>query len=53
VSSTEPLAAALLAFAFLGESVGLAVAFGGALIIAGALIASLARVAPTTEPPIP
>lgn len=53
VSSTEPLAASLLAVAFLGESVGLAVAVGGALIVGGAIIASLVLVVPPAEPPIP
>lgn len=53
VSSTEPLAASLLAVAFLGESVGLSVAVGGALIVGGAIIASLALAAPPAEPPLP
>jgi drug/metabolite transporter (DMT)-like permease len=43
VSAAEPLAAALLGFAFLGETVGVWTAFGGVLILAAAVIASLAR----------
>lgn len=43
VSAAEPLAAALLGFAFLGETVGAWTAFGGVLILAAAVIASLAR----------
>jgi drug/metabolite transporter (DMT)-like permease len=43
VSAAEPLAAALLGFAFLGEAVGVWTAFGGVLILAAAVIASLAR----------
>jgi drug/metabolite transporter (DMT)-like permease len=43
VSSAEPLAAAVLAWAFLGQAVGVGVAVGGALILAGAVLASLGR----------
>ncbi len=43
VSAAEPLAAALLGFAFLGETGGVWTAFGGVLILAAAVIASLAR----------
>jgi drug/metabolite transporter (DMT)-like permease len=53
VSSTEPLAAAVLAVVFLGESIGASVAAGGALIVGGAVIASLARSATEPEPPPP
>jgi drug/metabolite transporter (DMT)-like permease len=53
ISSTEPLAAALLAVAFLGESVGLSVAIGGVLIVAGAVVASIGVGAAPPEPPIP
>jgi drug/metabolite transporter (DMT)-like permease len=53
VSSAEPLAAALLAFAFLGESVGVSVAVGGVLIVTGAIVAALSVSAPPAEPPLP
>lgn len=53
ISSTEPLAAALLAVAFLGESVGASVALGGVLIVAGAVIASAALGTGAAEPPMP
>lgn len=53
ISATEPLAAALLAFLFLEESVSLGTALGGALILAGAIGASLARTVRQVEPPIP
>jgi drug/metabolite transporter (DMT)-like permease len=43
VSAAEPLAAALLGFAFLGETVGVWTALGGVLILVAAVIASLAR----------
>jgi drug/metabolite transporter (DMT)-like permease len=43
VSSAEPLAAAVLAWVFLDQAVGLGVALGGILILAGAILASLAR----------
>jgi drug/metabolite transporter (DMT)-like permease len=50
VSSAEPLAAAVLAWAFLGQEVGAGVALGGALILAGAILASLGRDATEREP---
>jgi drug/metabolite transporter (DMT)-like permease len=53
ISSTEPLAAALLALALLGEAIGAAVAVGGVLIVAGAAIASIGLETPPAEPPIP
>jgi drug/metabolite transporter (DMT)-like permease len=43
ISAMEPLAAAALAVAFLGEPVTGGIAVGGALILAGAIAASLAR----------
>lgn len=43
VSSAEPLAAAILAWVFLDQAVGLGVALGGGLILAGAILASLGR----------
>ncbi len=43
LSASEPLTAAVLAALFLHEAVGAATAVGGALILAGALGASLAR----------
>jgi drug/metabolite transporter (DMT)-like permease len=48
VSAMEPLAAAVLGFVFLDESVTLGVAVGGLLILLGAVLASLAR-APTPQ----
>jgi drug/metabolite transporter (DMT)-like permease len=53
VSSTEPLAAAVLAFAFLGEPIGLGTIVGGALILAGAITAAIVRPVAPGEPPIP
>jgi drug/metabolite transporter (DMT)-like permease len=53
ISATEPLAAAVLAFLFLGEGVSWGTAVGGTAILAGAVIASLARGAPPAEPPVP
>ena len=53
VSATEPLAAALLAFLFLGEKVSAGTAMGGALILVGAVVASLARAATPQEQQIP
>ncbi|MBI4260673.1 MAG: EamA family transporter [Actinobacteria bacterium] len=49
IGATEPLAAAILAFVFLEERVTPLVAVGGALILAGAVAASLAR-RPETMP---
>lgn len=53
VSAMEPLAASILAVVFLGESVGPGVALGGALILTGAVTASLARASTTQERQIP
>lgn len=53
VSAMEPLAAAALAVLFLGESVTGGIALGGALILAGAVAASLARVATVQEQQVP
>lgn len=53
VASTEPLAAAFLGFAFLDERVTLGLVIGGALILAGAVIASIARPATAQEQQIP
>jgi drug/metabolite transporter (DMT)-like permease len=49
ISSLEPVAAAVLALAFLGEALRLGVLGGGALILAGAVAASLARGTPEPE----
>ncbi len=43
ISSLEPVLAAVLAFAFLDESLRVGAIVGGALILAGAIAASLAR----------
>jgi drug/metabolite transporter (DMT)-like permease len=53
ISATEPLSAALLAWLFLDESVSPGTALGGALILAGAVAASLARRAPDREQQVP
>jgi drug/metabolite transporter (DMT)-like permease len=53
VSAMEPLAAAVLGFWFLDESVTLGVAAGGLLILAGAVMASLARQPTSQEQQIP
>jgi drug/metabolite transporter (DMT)-like permease len=53
VSATEPLSAALLGYLYLGESVSAGTAAGGALILVGAVLASLARAATPREPQIP
>ena len=53
VAATEPLSTALLAFVFLDESVTLATVIGGALILVGAVIASLARGTTAQEQQIP
>ncbi len=53
VAATEPLSTALLAFVFLDESVALATLAGGALILAGAVVASLARSPTAQEQQIP
>jgi drug/metabolite transporter (DMT)-like permease len=53
ISSSEPLAAAAFGYVFLGESVGVGVAIGGAFIVAGSVAAAVAKATPVTEPPIP
>jgi drug/metabolite transporter (DMT)-like permease len=54
ISATEPLNAAVLAALFLSESIHLGIAVGGALILGGAVAASVARVrVPPGEPPVP
>jgi len=53
ISSMEPLAAAFLGFVMLGESMGVGTVAGGALILAGAIGASLARPLQRPEPSIP
>ncbi|MGH2636994.1 MAG: DMT family transporter [Actinomycetota bacterium] len=53
VSATEPLSAAFLGWVFLDESVSAGTAIGGVLILAGAVIASLARATTTREQQIP
>lgn len=53
VSAMEPLAAAVLGFVFLDESVTFGVAAGGALILAGAILASLARTPTPQEQQVP
>ncbi len=53
VSALEPLAASILAVVFLGESVGPGVALGGALILSGAVTASVARASTVQEQQIP
>jgi drug/metabolite transporter (DMT)-like permease len=53
VSAMEPLAAAALAVLFLGESVTGGIALGGALILVGAVAASLARMATVQEQQVP
>ncbi len=47
IAATEPLAAALLAWLFLSETVTPGTAVGGALIVVGAVAASLSRAKPT------
>ena len=53
VAATEPLSTALLAFVLLDESVALATVAGGALILMGAVMASLARAPTAREQQIP
>jgi drug/metabolite transporter (DMT)-like permease len=53
VSAMEPLAAAVLGFVFLDESVTFGVAAGGILILAGAILASLARTPMPQEQQVP
>jgi drug/metabolite transporter (DMT)-like permease len=49
ISATEPLTAATFAAIFLGEVISIGTIWGGALILAGAVAASLAR-RPQPEP---
>lgn len=51
IAATEPLASALLAFAILGEEVRLGTAIGGALILGGAVMATMARTRPLPVEP--
>jgi drug/metabolite transporter (DMT)-like permease len=53
VSSAEPLAAAILAWLFLDQAIGAGVAIGGALILTGAVLASLGREHIPEEPAVP
>lgn len=53
VAATEPLAAAVLGFAFLDERVTPGLAVGGSLILAAAIAASVARAATAREQQIP
>lgn len=53
IGAMEPLAAALLAWAFLDEPVGAGVAAGGVLILAAAILASVAQRARAKEPAMP
>ena len=53
ISSLEPVAAAGLALAFLAESVRLGVLAGGALILGGAVAATLARAVREPEDALP
>jgi drug/metabolite transporter (DMT)-like permease len=53
VSSAEPFSAAILAWLFLDQPIGAGVAVGGALILAGAVLASLDRDRVPEEPAVP
>jgi drug/metabolite transporter (DMT)-like permease len=53
VSSAEPLAAAILAWVFLDQPVGVGVAIGGVLILAAAILAGLGGRVSDREPAIP
>ena len=53
IASLEPAAAALLAWAFLGESLRAGVVAGGVLILGGAIAASMARGVPEPERAVP
>jgi drug/metabolite transporter (DMT)-like permease len=53
VAAAEPLATTLLAWIVLNERIRPATAIGGALILVGAVTATLARATPTPEPPTP
>ncbi len=52
ISATEPLTAATLAAIFLSEVISGGTIWGGGLILAGAIAASLARARPAPEPPM-
>ncbi|MDP8957229.1 MAG: DMT family transporter [Actinomycetota bacterium] len=52
ISATEPLTAATFAAIFLGEVISPGTVWGGALILAGAIAASVARARPAPEPPM-
>jgi drug/metabolite transporter (DMT)-like permease len=53
IASLEPVNAAVLALIFLGESLRAGVLAGGALILAAAIVASLARGVPDPERAVP
>ena len=53
IASLEPVAAAVLAFAFLGETLRGGVLAGGLLILGGAVAASMARGVPEPERAVP
>ncbi len=53
ISSLEPVAAAILALVFLGETIRGGVFLGGLLILAGAITATVARGVPQPEDAIP
>ncbi len=53
VAAAEPLSSSILAIVFLNESLRPATAAGGALILAGAIAASLARKQSRMEPELP
>lgn len=53
VSAMEPLAAAVLAAVLLHERISAGTAVGGALILAGAVAAGVARARLPAEPPVP
>jgi drug/metabolite transporter (DMT)-like permease len=53
IASLEPVAAAVLAFAFLGETLRSGVLAGGLLILGGAIAASTARGVPEPERAVP
>jgi drug/metabolite transporter (DMT)-like permease len=53
IASLEPVAAALLAAAFLGEPLRAGILVGGLLIVSGAIAATLARAGPQPERGVP
>ena len=53
IASLEPVAASVLALAFLGEQIRVGVLGGGLLILGGAIAASLARAVPDPEAAVP